>query len=117
VKRANLFGKLSARHLRISEDRYAQSLPEEYQEFLLKYKEGDPSPRNIIDFVEAGQSTSSDVQFIYGIHEGPYGRACLESDPPSFACMTYVAASFAEFLDKLHEYPDPVDARGPNAEV
>lgn len=70
IKQSNQFGKLSRRSLGAVERKHSLRLPEDYRRFLLKYNGGAPSPMNTIDFEEEGRSTSSDVQFFYGIHHG-----------------------------------------------
>jgi hypothetical protein len=152
VKQSNRFGSLSSRTLLEFERKHSLRLPEDYRRFLLEHNGGDPHPTNTIDFEESGRSTSSDVQFIYGIHGGEYwaslewhlecyeGRIIedglpiagdsfgnqyvlvtrgeragqvyfwdheRETDPPGYANMSYVAASFTEFTEKLYEYVAP----------
>ena len=152
IKQSNRFGKLSPHNLSKFEHKQALHLPEDYRQFLLKHNGGAPAPMNTIDFEKEGRPTSSDVQFIYGIHDGEYwaslewhlknleGRIVaeglpvagdsagnqyvlitrgeqegqiyfwdheLETDPPSYQNMSYVAASFAEFTEKLYEYVQP----------
>jgi len=155
IKKSNRFGKLSSRELQKFELKYALCLPEDYRKFLLKHNGGDPSPTDTIDFQENGKTTSSNVQFIYGIHDGEYWASLkwylenlirrvveeglpiagdssgnqyililrgnsegqiyfwdheLETETPSYQNMSFVAASFSEFLEKLYEYVEPDEA-------
>jgi hypothetical protein len=152
IKESNPFGALSQHTLDEFEQEHGLCLPDDYRRFLLEHNGGDPAPTNVIDFVEGGRPNSSDVQFMYGIHDGEYwarlewhldtlkgrvvqeglpiagdsgGNAYVliargeregqvyfwdherETDPPSYQNMSYVAASFTEFTEKLHEYVEP----------
>lgn len=69
IEQSNRFGGLSPSRLREFERKHALCLPEDYRRFLLEHNGGAPSP-NTIDFEEDGKPTSSDVQFIYGLHDG-----------------------------------------------
>jgi hypothetical protein len=151
-KDANQFGKLHDDALTHFEDSHHLKLPEDYRAFLLKYNGGTPSP-DIIDFVEDGRETSSDINYLYRIHEGPYwasleygletfqgripepfisigydagGNQYLlgiqepyrskvyfwdhelesnEGEPPTFDNLSWVADSFTQWLEMLHEHP------------
>jgi hypothetical protein len=152
IKQSNPFGALSQRSLDAFEQQRSLRLPEDYRRFLLEHNGGDPAPSNVIDFFEGNRPNSSDVQFMFGIHDGEYwasiewhldtlkgrvveeglpiagdsgGNAYVlitrgeregqvffwdherETDPPSYQNMSYVAASFTEFAQKLHEYVEP----------
>ena len=72
IKQSNRFGKLSPRNLREFERKHSLCLPEDYCQFLLKHNGGDPHPMDTVDFEIEGKTTSSDIQFIYGIHDGEY---------------------------------------------
>ena len=70
IKQSNRFGELSQRSLSAFQRKHSLRLPADYCQFLLKHNGGAPSPMNTIDFEQKARSTSSDVQFFYGIHNG-----------------------------------------------
>lgn len=151
IRNSNEFGPLNQEALTAFEEKHSFRSPEDYRRFLLDHNGGKPDPKTV-DFVQDGAANSSDVQYIYGIHDGEYwaslewhldtynGRIVdkglpvagdsggnqyvlivrgkttgqvyfwdheLETDPPGYDNMSYVAASFTEFCEKLYEYIDP----------
>jgi len=151
IKQSNQFGALLPEELDAFERKYFLRLPKDYRQFLLRHNGGGPEP-DTVDFVIEGKATSSDVQYLYGVHDGEYwasieqsiasrnGRIVseglpiggdsagneyvlilegekrgqiyfwdheLETDPPSYENMSYVASSFTEFTEKLYKYIPP----------
>lgn len=67
---SNRFGGLSSSKLKEFEIQYTMTLLKEYRDFLLEHNGGEPKP-------STNKTPETDVQWIYGIHDGEY-RASLK---------------------------------------
>ena len=68
IRHSNSFGRLSKSQLAAFERAHRLSLPADYRRFLLRHNGGEPHP-NVVDFVEGGCATSSDVRVLYGVYD------------------------------------------------
>ncbi len=63
INDSNRFGSLDSDNLNKFESNHSLILPDDYRSFLLTHNGGVPEPSNV-------KKTESDIQWIYGIHNG-----------------------------------------------
>jgi hypothetical protein len=71
IEGSRRFGALTEERLAEFEHQMSARMPDDYRSFLLQHNGGKPNP-DTVDFVLEGEPTSSDLQYLCGIHRGEY---------------------------------------------